>query len=276
MSSRAFTALLWAATVVILGFLALPIVAVFLRVPPGELVDQLSSDVVQDALRVTLKTNLVALALVLGFGTPAAYLIATRAFRGRAFVVTLVELPLVLPPAVAGIGLLAAFGRAGLLGDELGALGVTVSFTQAAVVLAVAFVAGPFYVRPAIAAFEAVDPTFLAASRTLGAGPARTFLRVALPLAGGGLSAGAALAFARGLGEFGATIMFAGSLQGVTQTLSLAIYQEFDLNFDTALAISALLILVSGVLLLSVKAVSGWRSTSASLIPFARSSSTST
>jgi len=275
-SSRAFTALLWAATVVILGFLALPIVAVFLRVPPGELVDQLSSDVVQDALRVTLKTNLVALALVLGFGTPAAYLIATRAFRGRAFVVTLVELPLVLPPAVAGIGLLAAFGRAGLLGDELGALGVTVSFTQAAVVLAVAFVAGPFYVRPAIAAFEAVDPTFLAASRTLGAGPARTFLRVALPLAGGGLSAGAALAFARGLGEFGATIMFAGSLQGVTQTLSLAIYQEFDLNFDTALAISALLILVSGVLLLSVKAVAGWRSTSASLIPFARSSSTST
>ena len=275
MSSRAFTALLWAATVVIFGFLALPIVAVFLRVPPGELVDQLSSDVVQDALRVTLKTNLVALALVLGFGTPAAYLIATRAFRGRAFVVTLVELPLVLPPAVAGIGLLAAFGRAGLLGDELGALGVTVSFTQAAVVLAVAFVAGPFYVRPAIAAFEAVDPTFLAASRTLGAGPARTFLRVALPLAGGGLSAGAALAFARGLGEFGATIMFAGSLQGVTQTLSLAIYQEFDLNFDTALAISALLILVSAVLLLSVKAVAGWRSTSVSLIPFARSRSSS-
>ena len=188
---------------------------------------------------------------------------------------TLVELPLVLPPAVAGIGLLAAFGRAGLLGDELGLLGITVSFTQAAVVLAVAFVAGPFYVRPAISAFEAVDPTLLAASRTLGAGPARTFIRVALPLAGGGLGAGAALAFARGLGEFGATIMFAGSLQGVTQTLSLAIYQEFDLNFDTALAISALLILVSGVLLLSVKVIAGWRSTSASLIPFGRSASSS-
>jgi molybdate transport system permease protein len=274
-SARLFTGTLWCATAVVLSFLLLPIAAVFLRVPLGDLVDQLSSDVVRDALAVTLKTNLVALTLILLLGTPAAYLIGSRSFRGRAFALTLVELPLVLPPAVAGIGLLAAFGRAGLLGDEFEALGITISFTQTAVVLAVTFVAGPFYVRPAISAFEAVDPTLLAASRTLGAGPARTFFRVALPLAGGGLGAGAALAFARGLGEFGATIMFAGSLQGVTQTLSLAIYQEFDLNFDTALAISALLILVSGVLLLSVKVVAGWRSTSASLIPFGRSASSS-
>jgi len=271
-SVRAFNALLCGATALVLCFLVLPIVAVFLRVPPGQLVDQLSSEVVRDALSVTLKTNLIALALVLGLGTPAAYLLATRSFPGRALAITLVELPLVLPPAVAGIGLLAAFGRAGLLGDELDVLGIRIGFTQTAVVFAVAFVAGPFYIRPAIAAFEAVDTTLLGASRTLGAGPARTFARVALPLASGGLSAGAALCFARGLGEFGATIMFAGSLQGVTQTLSLAIYQEFDLNFDTALAISALLILVSGVLLLSVKLVAGWRSTSASLIPFARSS----
>ena len=275
MSSRLFTGALWGATAIVLSFLLLPIAAVFLRVPLGDLVDQLSSDVVREALVVTLKTNLVALALILLLGTPTAYLIGSRSFRGRAFALTLVELPLVLPPAVAGIGLLAAFGRAGLLGDEFEALGITISFTQTAVVLAVTFVAGPFYVRPAISAFEAVDPTLLAASRTLGAGPARTFFRVALPLAGGGLGAGAALAFARGLGEFGATIMFAGSLQGVTQTLSLAIYQEFDLNFDTALAISALLILVSGVLLLSVKVVAGWRSTSASLIPFGRSASSS-
>ncbi len=154
-----------------------------------------------DALRVTLKTNLIAIGAVILLGTPAAYLIATRSFRARPFVLTLVELPLVLPPAVAGIGLLAAFGRFGLLGDQLDALGLQIGFTQVAVVLAVAFVAGPFYVRPAISAFEAVDPTLLAASRTLGAGPARTFGRVALPLAGGGLGAGAALAFARGLGR---------------------------------------------------------------------------
>jgi molybdate transport system permease protein len=189
--------------------------------------------------------------------------------------VTILELPLVLPPAVAGIGLLAAFGRLGLLGGELDALGITVGFTQTAVVMAITFVASPFYVRQAIAAFEAVDETMLDASRTLGAGPARTFWRVALPLAGGGLGAGAVVAFARGLGEFGATIMFAGSLQGVTQTVSLAIYQEFDVNLDTALAISAVLVVASGALLFAVKVLPLWtgsRSTSPSL--FARSAST--
>ena len=147
-----------------------------------------------------------------------------------------------LPPAVAGIGLLAAFGRLGLLGGTLETLGVRIGFTQAAVVLAILFVAGPFYLRPAIAAFEAVDPTLLAAARTLGAGPGRTFARVALPLAGSGLSAAAALSLARGIGEFGATIMFAGSLQGVTQTLSLAIYRQFDVDFTQALAMGALLV----------------------------------
>jgi len=275
MRLRPFEAALWLSAAVVVAFLLLPVIAIFTRVPLGELVAQLSNDVVRDALRVTLKTNLVAFAFIVVLGTPAAYLLATRAFRGRALVLTLIELPLVLPPAVAGIGLLAAFGRSGLLGHELSVLGVTVSFTQTAVVLAIAFVAGPFYVRPAIAAFEGIDPTLLGAARTLGAGPGRTFFRVALPLASGGLGAGAALSFARGLGEFGATIMFAGSLQAVTQTLSLAIYREFDLDFDSALAISALLVLVSGALLLSAKLVSGWRSTYTSLILFGRSTSTS-
>jgi molybdate transport system permease protein len=275
-SSRTFGTALSLAALVVLAFLLLPVLAIFTRVAPGTLLDELSSPVVRDALRVTIKTNLVAILVVLALGTPTAFLVATRSFRGRALVLTLIELPLVLPPAVAGIGLLAAFGRAGLLGGTLDFFGFTVGLgTQAAVVLAVVFVAGPFYVRPAIAAFEAVDPTLLGAARTLGAGPARTFFRVALPLAAGGLGAGTALAFARGLGEFGATIMFAGSLQGVTQTLSLAIYQEFDIDFDSALAISALLVLVSAVLLLSVKLIVGWRSTYVSLISFARSPSTS-
>jgi molybdate transport system permease protein len=252
----AFTAALTAALTVTGAFLLLPVLAIFLEVPPGRLLDQLGSELAVDALRVTLETNLTALALIVAFGTPSAYLLATRRFRGRALVVTLVELPLVLPPAVAGIGLLVAFGRQGLLGGTLDALGISVGFTQVAVVMAVTFVASPFYIRTAIAAFESVDETLLDASRTLGAGPARTFTRVALPLAAGGLGAGAAMAFARGLGEFGATIMFAGSLQGVTQTVSLAIYQEFDVNLDVALAISALLVLVSGAILLSVKVVS--------------------
>jgi molybdate transport system permease protein len=250
---------LWSATGVALAFLLLPIVAIFAELSPGELRDGLTSDVALDALRVTAETNLAAMALILLFGTPTAYLLASRSFRGRTLLVTLVELPLVLPPAVAGIGLLAAFGRLGLLGGTLEALGVDVAFTKLAVVLAVTFVASPFYVRTAIAAFEAVDPDLVAASRTLGAGPARTFGRVALPVAAGGLGAGAALAFARGLGEFGATIMFAGSLQSVTQTLSLAVYQEFDVDFDTALAIGALLVLGSALVLLAAKVIPSWR-----------------
>jgi molybdate transport system permease protein len=234
------------ATFVALGFLALPIVAVFVRVPPGRLIAQLGNPVVTDALVVSLKTTLAAQALILVFGTPAAYVLASRRFRGRGLLVTLVELPLVLPPAVAGIGLLAAFGRTGLLRTSI-------PFTQAAVVLAVAFVASPLYVRAGIAAFEGVDANVVAASRTLGAGPVRTFFRVVLPLARTGLVAGAALAFARGLGEFGATIMFAGSLRGVTQTLPLAVYSQFDVDFEVALAVSALLVLISAALLVTLK-----------------------
>ena len=261
-----FVAVLVAATAVSLAFLLIPIVAIFAELSLGDLRDGLTSQVARDALRVTAETNLVALALIVVFGTPTAYLLATRRFRGRALLVTLVELPLVLPPAVAGIGLLAAFGRLGLLGGTLEAIGVEIAFTKVAVVLAVTFVASPFYVRTAIASFEALDPDLVAASRTLGAGPARTFGRVALPLAAGGLGAGLSLAFARGLGEFGATIMFAGSLQGVTQTLSLAVYQEFDVNFDNALAIGALLVVASALILFTVKLVLAWRRSDSTLI----------
>ena len=255
MRRRLFGAALVAATAVALTFLVLPLAAIFARVPLGRLVAQLGDGAVVDALVVTAKANGIAIALILVVGTPAAYLLATRRFPGRALLVTLVELPLVLPPAVAGIALFAAFGRAGLLGGELDALGVQIPFTQAAVVLAVAFVESPFYLRGAIAAFEALDPRLLEASRTLGAGPARTFARVALPLAAGGLGASSALALARGLGEFGATIVFAGSLRGVTQTLPLAIYAEFEQSFDVALAIGALFVVAGAGLLLVLKAL---------------------
>ena len=254
-----FGAMLGLAAVVSLSFLIVPIVAIFAELGLADVHDGLTSDVTLDALRVTAETNLPALALILLFGTPTAYLLATRRFRGRAALVTLVELPLVLPPAVAGLGLLAAFGRGGMLSGAVEAFGVEIAFTKLAVILAVTFVASPFYVRTAIAAFEAVDPDLVAASRTLGAGPARTFARVALPLAAGGLGAGAALAFARGLGEFGATIMFAGSLQGVSQTLSLAVYQEFDVRFESALAIGALLVAISALVLFLAKLVPAWR-----------------
>jgi len=251
-----------AAAAVALAFLLLPIVAIFAHTTPGHLLDQLSNPVVTDALVVSFKTSAVAQLLILLLGTPTAYLIATHRFRGRDAVITLVELPLVLPPAVAGVGLLAAFGRLGLLGSTLAALGVRLPFTQSAVTVAVAYVASPLYIRQAIAAFEAIDPRLTSASRTLGAGPARTFFRVSLPLASGGLVAGLALSFARGLGEFGATIMFAGSLQRVTQTLPLAIYAEFDQDFDTTLAMSAVLVVISVILLLGLRIGLTWRTTS--------------
>jgi molybdate transport system permease protein len=252
-----FAALLAVATAIALAFLLLPIAAIFLRVPPGDLVGALGHRATRDALVVSLETSAIAHVAVLLIGTPAAYLLARRRFRGRSAVLTLIELPLVLPPAVAGIALLAAFGRAGLLGGELDALGVQIPFTQAAVVLAVAFVESPFYFRGAIAAFETVDGTLVDAARTLGAGPVRVFARVAVPLAAGGLGAASALALARGLGEFGATIIFAGSLQGVTQTLPLAVYAQFEQDFDTALAISALFIVVGALLLVTLK-LYGW------------------
>lgn len=252
-----FAALFAAATAIALAFLILPVAAIFLRVPPGDLLGALGHNVTRDALVVSIKTSAIAHAAVLVVGTPAAYLLARRRFPGRGVVLTLIELPLVLPPAVAGIALLAAFGRVGLLGGQLDALGLQIPFTQTAVVLAVAFVESPFYFRGAIAAFEAIDGTLVDAARTLGASPARVFTRVALPLAAGGLGAASALALARGLGEFGATLIFAGSLQGVTQTLPLAIYAQFEQNFDTALAISALFIIVGALLLVTLK-LYGW------------------
>jgi molybdate transport system permease protein len=186
------------------------------------------------------------------------------------------ELPLVLPPAVAGIALLSTFGRNGLLGGSLDALGVTLPFTQAAVTLAIAFVAGPLYLRQAVATFEAVDPVLVEAARTLGAGPFRAFRTVVLPAAAAGLGAASSLAWARGLGEFGATIIFAGSFQGVTQTLPLAIYAQLGRNFDVAVAVGVLLIVVSVAILAAVKLISPWtRSRFESTTPFALSGSTS-
>ena len=247
------------AALVALAFLVLPIVAIYVHTSPGNLLDQFSRPVVRDAFAVSLKTSALAQVLVVVFGTPTAYLLATHRFPGHAAAVTLVELPLVLPPAVAGVGLLVAFGQMGLLGSSLGALGVALPFTQSAVTIAVAYVSSPLYIRQAIAAFESTDPSFAAASRTLGAGPVRTFFRVVLPLARVGLIAGLALSFARGLGEFGATIMFAGSLQHVTQTLPLAIYAEFAVNFDATLAMSGVLVLISVVLLLALRIGLTWQ-----------------
>jgi molybdate transport system permease protein len=252
-----FPVVLTVALAAALLFLTLPIVAIFVDSSPRQLIDALGERGALEALWLSLRTTAASMAIILVVGTPAAYLLATRSFRGKALVVTLVELPLVLPPAVAGIALLAAVGPSGILGGAVDAAGIELALTTAGVVVALTFVASPFYIRQAMAAFAAVDRTLLDASRTLGVSEARSFTRVMIPTAMPGLAAGAALALGRALGEFGATLMFAGSFEGITQTVPLAIYDRFSTDFDSALALSAVLVAVSGAILLSVKFVQG-------------------
>ncbi len=251
-----FPALLLASTTLALLFLTLPVVAIFVDTGPLTLLRRLGEDGALDALRLSVQCSAIAVAIILLVGTPAAWLLATRRFRGRQALLTLLELPLVLPPAVAGIGLLAALGPGGLLGGVLDDAGVRLVLTTAGVVAALTFVAAPFHIRQAVAAFEALDRSWLEASRTLGASEARTLIRVAVPVAAPGLAAGLALAWGRALGEFGATLMFAGSFRGITQTAPLAIYERFSTDFEAALGLSAVLVALSGALLLTVKLVS--------------------
>jgi molybdate transport system permease protein len=266
---RVAVALATAIVIAVAGaFLVLPIIALVTYQPLHDLIHGFGTKFATDAIKVSLKTNAIAFALMIAFGTPFAYVVGRRRFPGRSVVITLVELPLVMPPAVAGLALLVAFGPLGLFGGTLSALGIpNPVFRQAAVVMAVLFVASPFYLRGAIAAFEAVDETLLDVAGTLGAGPLRRLVRVAVPLAAGGLGAAAAVAFARGIGEFGATILFAGSFQGSTETLPLAVYGEFDANLDQSIAIGVLLIAVSGAILLASKLLARLWTSSTSTSP---------
>jgi len=250
---RLFGLALGAAVGLTVAFLALPIVALVTHTSPGHLLDALGDPSARDALWLSLQTGAAAIVLIVLVGTPAAWVLATRRFRGRSAVVTLVELPLVLPPAVAGLALLVAFGPRGLVGETLRDAGILLPLHTAAVVVALVFVAAPFHIRQAQASFAALDPSVLEAARTLGASPARTFLRIAVPLAAGGLATGVALALARALGEFGATLMFAGSLRGVTQTASLAIYDRFGSDLDGALALATVLVAFAAALLVVVR-----------------------
>ena len=247
-----------------LSFLTVPVISVFTNTSPGELVSSLGESSARDALWLSFRTSLIALLIIVVVGTPSAYLLATRSFRGRSVVMTLIELPLVMPPAVAGIALLAALGPRGIIGGAIEDSGIQLVLETTGVIVALTFVASPFFLRQAQAAFSAIDPSLLDASRTLGSGEGRTFLRVAVPSARAGLSAGLALAWGRALGEFGATLMFAGSFQGVTQTAPLAIFEQFtsEDGFTTALALSAVLIAASGAILLAVKLLAGSRTLS--------------
>jgi molybdate transport system permease protein len=208
----------------------------------------------------------IAMLIVVRLGTPLAYLLARRSFPGRTVLDTLVDLPIVLPPAVAGLALLMAFGRRGILGGTLAAWGITIPFTTTAVVIAQIFVAVPFYVRAARSGFQRVEPELEEAAADLGAGPTRVFWTTTLPLARPGLAAGAVVAWSRALGECGATLMFAGNLAGRTQTMPLAIYERYVAGDLTTALVLAILLLVVSLVILLIARILGDRTDSANVV----------
>ncbi len=236
-----------------LAFLAVPIVSLLFYASPTTLLGKLSGPLARQALVLSLTTTLGALVITVITGTPMAWWLAKHDFPGRRLVDVGLQLTIVLPASVAGLGLLLVFGRSGLLGGALGYAGIQVPFTALAVVLAQAFTAVALYVSSARLAFEAVDDQLIAASRTLGVSVWRTFWRVVMPLAAPGVLTGMALGWARALGEFGATLVFAGNLPGRTQTMPLAIYVALESDLSTAVAIAVLLLGVALVPLLAVQ-----------------------
>jgi molybdate transport system permease protein len=240
-------------------FLALPVAVVVIRsLAGGALVGVLGSTAVLDALGLSLITTAATVTLTVLLGTPLAILLARRRFRGSSFVEAAVDLPIVLPPSVAGLALLLAFGRRGLLGEPLQLAGLSIPFTTLAVVLAQTFVAAPFFIRSARAGIAAVDRDLEDAARVDGASERHVFRWVTVPLAAPALAAGLVMCWARALGEFGATIMFAGNVAGRTQTLPLVVYGEFQGGgLDASIAAATILVLAALGVLFAVRAL-GW------------------
>ncbi len=245
----------------LLALLVLPVLGLIAGTSPADLGRALALPSTLAALALSVRTTAVALLLSLGLGTPLAWWLSRGEAGWRRWATSAVELPVVLPPAVLGVALLETFGRQGWLGPALGALGVSLPFSTAAVVLAQVLVGAPLFVLTATAAFRAVDDDLLLVARTLGAGPGRAWLTVALPTAAPGLLSGAALAWARALGEFGATLMFAGNLPGRTQTLPLAIYGALEGDVAQAHAISVVLVAVAVALVVGLRLLpsGAWR-----------------
>jgi molybdate transport system permease protein len=231
----------------------LPLAALLLHASPADVVANLGRPEVYRAILLSLKTSLAATALTVLLGTPLALLLGRRTFPFKRVVETLVDLPMVLPPAVAGVALLIVFGRRGLLGGLLEGFGVQVTFTQVAVVMAQAFVAAPLYIRAAAVGLAGVDEELEEAALIDGASTRQVWRYVTLPLARTALVGGAVLTWARALGEFGATIIFAGNLPGQTQTMPLAIYLGFELDLSLALTLSVILMGTSFFTLVLVK-----------------------
>ena len=230
-------------------FLLLPIAGLVATLGWSDFLGGLRNPLLGPALRLSLLTTGSSLALVVVLGSLLAWRVARNPGRVSRWMETLAQLPAVIPPAVAGVGLLLAFGRRGLLGAWLDRHGIALAFTTPAVILAESFVSAPFFVQAAIAAFRRLDENLLVVARTLGASPFCVFLRVALPLAAPGLVAGAAMSWARAVGEFGATLLFAGNLTGRTQTMPLAVYTAMESDLRAAQALSLILVAIGFAIL---------------------------
>ncbi|MGH2475817.1 MAG: ABC transporter permease [Candidatus Limnocylindrales bacterium] len=236
-------------------FLGLPVVTLVGRaVLDGSLARTAGSPVVIDALLLSLTTTAVSLVLTVTFGLPLAFVLARRRFRGKGWLEAVIDLPIVLPPSVAGLALLLVFGRRGLLSTPLEFFGITVPFTVIAVILAQTFVSAPFFIRSARTGIAAVDRDLEDAARVDGASERQLFRAITMPLAGTALAAGLVMSWARSLGEFGATIMFAGNVEGRTQTLPLVVYAEFQGgSLDGSIAAAAILVIAAFGVLLAVR-----------------------
>lgn len=261
--TRANSLLRWLAilgAVSLLVFLTLPLVSLVWRmIRTFSGIDSETTETLRQALTLTITSSLISLAVVVLLGTPLAYLLARRRFRGAALIETLIDLPMILPPAVAGLALLMAFGRRGLVGSILDEQwGITIGFTTTAVILAQVFVATPFYVRATRSGFSRVARELEDAAADLGASPARVLWSITLPMARPAISAGAVLAWARAVGEFGATIMFAGSIAGRTETMPLAVYGRYGAgDLSTALLLAVILLGSAMLVLLAVRLTGG-------------------
>ena len=236
-------------------FLGLPILVLVVRaVVGGSLARALGTPAVLDAIALSIVTTSVSLAITVPFGLPLAYVLARRTFPGKRLVEIVIDLPIVLPPAVAGLALLLVFGNRGLLGSQLNALGLSIPFTTVAVILAQTFVSAPFFVRSARAGIAGVDRDLEDAARADGASESHLFRTITVPLASSALAAGLVMSWARALGEFGATIMFAGSVEGRTQTLPLVVYAEFGAgDLDASIAAATVLVLAAFAVLAAVR-----------------------
>ncbi len=242
------------------ALLALPVVALLAKaLVGGALAGALSDPAIVAALTLSLITTGVSLVITVVLGMPLAFVLARRRFPGSSLVEAIVDLPIVLPPSVAGLALLLAVGRRGLLGEPLHAVGIELPFTTVAVILAQTFVSAPFFIRAARSGFVGVDSDLEDAARCDGADEWAVVRRITVPLAGAALASGLVLSWARAMGEFGATIMFAGNVQGLTQTLPLVVYSEFQSSLDASIAAAAILVLAALGVLLAVRIVH-WRS----------------